>query len=70
MNTKIQPLAAGKRRIKYNLENGCGDECSVTLDIPDCVTPRQRAGVAIFKARRTMPDEKPWRCTSHEEIAA
>ena len=70
MNSTNQPLAANKRRIKYSLKNGCGDECSVTLDIPSDVTPRQRAGVAIFAARLTMPDEKPWRCVGHEEVAA
>lgn len=70
MNAQTKPLAPGMRRITYRVENGCGDIADVTLDIPFDVTPRQRAGVAIFRARNVLPNEKPWRCIGHTEEAA
>ncbi len=49
------------RQFKFTVENGLGDQGDVKVDIPDDVNPMQRSGIAIFRARRVLPDVKPWR---------
>ena len=55
------------RRFEVLVENGLGDTATVEIRIPDDINPGQRVGVAIFKARRVLPDVKPWRVIAIDE---
>lgn len=55
------PLAPDRRRFKVTVANGIGDEAVVTIDILHDRLTSAYTGPAILKARRVLPDEKPWK---------
>ena len=54
------PKRPNRRRFKVTVVNGAGDEALVTIDVRVDRPPNCYTGPAILKARRVIPDEKPW----------
>lgn len=64
----MNPYRLADRQFVVTVENGLGDQADVEIAVPQDVNPGQRAGVAIFKARRILPDVKPWRIVCMNEV--
>lgn len=48
----------------FTVQNRLGEEASVTLHVPKGGNPRRYIGLAILKAARVLPNEKPWKAIS------
>lgn len=46
----------------FVVRNGEGMEAEVPLAVPQKTNPKRRAGLAIMKASRVLPNVKPWKC--------
>ena len=58
------------RKFRFTVENGVGDVAEVMVDVRDDRASGSYSGLAIRRAMRTLPDERPWRVTMIDELAA
>lgn len=57
------------RAFEFTIQNGIGDEATVTLRVRDDRHPNSYIGFAIANAARRLPENRPFKCIAMNEIA-
>lgn len=62
------PAKPGYRRFWMTVANGCGDEASTLVYVPDHRSPRQCAAAAVARVRHVISNEGPFTLRAITEI--